>query len=460
MQNRYLYLFSLLMATIDISIVNISIFMAFSLSATNNTQLHYEDFFIILNLLWVICSKVLDLYEKKTIQMKLFIVTTIKCICLHLIALLIYFSITAGSLVTGSLILVFYTSLCLIVLLSRFCMVQLAPVLKSKFKMTSPIALIGVNPTSLQLASFFEKNQKLYNFAGFLNPVISLPENGTDHLTPVIKDQMKQAADTGINEVYVSLAPDKIGEIDHLIKEANKQCVRLKFIPDFSQFIHAPLNIRSIGDLTVISLTGADAQEEMHNRFIKRIFDVVISSMVIVFILSWLYPILALLIKLESPGPVIFKQYRSGRNNVNFWCYKFRSMTVNQDSHNKQASRNDGRITRIGGFLRKTSLDEFPQFFNVLLGNMSIVGPRPHMLKHTEQYRNLIDKYMVRHYLKPGITGWAQINGFRGETRELDLMEKRIKYDIWYLENWSAYLDLKIIFLTILHVIKGDDNAF
>jgi putative colanic acid biosynthesis UDP-glucose lipid carrier transferase len=198
----------------------------------------------------------------------------------------------------------------------------------------------------------------------------------------------------------------------------------------------------------------------MDDRVVKRLFDIAFSLFVIVFIFSWLYPILALLIKLESPGPVIFKQERSGRNNVQFYCYKFRSMRVNDECHLKQASKNDCRITRIGRILRKTSLDELPQFFNVLLGNMSVVGPRPHMLKHTEHYREVVDQYMVRHYMKPGITGWAQVNGYRGETIELGLMEKRVEHDIWYMENWSALLDIKIVMLTVLNVIKGEKNAY
>lgn len=209
-------------------------------------------------------------------------------------------------------------------------------------------------------------------------------------------------------------------------------------------------------DATAISLDIA----EIHNPTIKRVFDVVFSLLVIVFFLSWIYLILAILIKLESRGPVIFRQKRTGRNNEDFWCYKFRSMRMNDDSHRKQAHRNDERITRIGRFLRKSSLDEFPQFVNVLIGNMSVVGPRPHMLKHTEEYKYCVDNYMSRHCMKPGITGWAQINGFRGETQKIHLMEKRVEHDMWYLENWSPSLDIKIILLTMLHIVKGNENAF
>ena len=180
----------------------------------------------------------------------------------------------------------------------------------------------------------------------------------------------------------------------------------------------------------------------------------------IIFILSWLFPILALIIKSTSKGPVLFKQKRSGIDNIVFNCYKFRSMTQSLDADSKQATKGDSRITKIGAFMRRTSLDEFPQFINVFFGEMSIVGPRPHMLFHTEEYSKLIKKYMVRQLVKPGITGLAQVRGFRGETRKLKDMEGRVRLDVWYIENWSLILDVNIILLTIRNAIKGDEKAF
>jgi undecaprenyl-phosphate galactose phosphotransferase/putative colanic acid biosynthesis UDP-glucose lipid carrier transferase len=176
-------------------------------------------------------------------------------------------------------------------------------------------------------------------------------------------------------------------------------------------------------------------------------------------IFTWLFPILMILIKVSSEGPIFFKQQRSGVGNRTFTCYKFRTMKENKESETVQASKNDSRITCIGKILRKTSLDELPQFYNVLIGDMSVVGPRPHMLKHTEIYSELIKNYLVRHFVKPGITGWAQVNGLRGETSELKQMATRVEYDIWYLENWSFMLDVKVIVKTIINMIKGDKNA-
>lgn len=184
-------------------------------------------------------------------------------------------------------------------------------------------------------------------------------------------------------------------------------------------------------------------------RVQKRAFDILFSAGVILFIFSWLFPVITLLIKLNSKGPVFFLQKRTGINNKTFKCLKFRTMTVNKESDAKQAQLNDSRITSIGSFLRRTNIDELPQFINVLLGNMSVVGPRPHMLKHTEQYSALIQHYKVRHFVKPGITGWAQVNGYRGLTDELWKMEKRVEYDMEYLEKWNFIWDIKIIFMTL-----------
>ena len=193
---------------------------------------------------------------------------------------------------------------------------------------------------------------------------------------------------------------------------------------------------------------------------LKRVFDIIFSSSVIIFILSWLTPLVAILIKLESKGPVFFKQARNGFNYKEFYCYKFRSMTTNSEANFYQATRGDQRITNIGKFIRKTSIDELPQFFNVLFGDMSVVGPRPHMVSHTDMYAKRIDKFMVRHFVKPGITGLAQISGYRGEVETDKDIIGRVKFDIFYIENWSLLLDLKIIFKTAINAVKGEEKAY
>ena len=199
--------------------------------------------------------------------------------------------------------------------------------------------------------------------------------------------------------------------------------------------------------------------EDPLNRIIKRTFDLVFSSVVCLMLLP-LIPIIGLIIKIQSPGPIFFRQERTGFNGKNFDCYKFRSMHVNKDADKIQATEHDVRKFAFGNFMRKCNIDELPQFFNVLIGDMSVVGPRPHMLYHTEHYSKLINEYMVRHLCKPGITGLAQVSGYRGETKELWQMKDRVRLDIWYIENWSVWLDLSIIAKTFVSIFKPDKNAY
>lgn len=199
--------------------------------------------------------------------------------------------------------------------------------------------------------------------------------------------------------------------------------------------------------------------ENIVNRVAKRVFDIIMSFIVLLLCIP-LLPFIALIIVIQSPGPIFFRQQRTGINGKEFMCYKFRSMHTNKEADKLQATKDDPRKFPFGSFMRKYNIDELPQFWNVLKGNMSIVGPRPHMLLHTEQYSQQIGSYMVRHFVKPGITGWAQVTGFRGETKELWQMEERVKRDIWYIENWSIWLDLRIIWMTVKSLFIHDKKAY
>lgn len=261
-----------------------------------------------------------------------------------------------------------------------------------------------------------------------------------------------------VDELYCALSGNRKDDISFLMNYCENHLIRFFFVPSISNSISRNMTLEMIGNSPVM----VNRQEPLNSYFpciIKRILDLIISSVMLFFSPIWFLPI-ALMVKLSSPGPVLFKQLRTGKGGKDFWCYKFRSMRVNAASDTLQATRNDPRKTKVGDFLRRTNLDELPQFFNVFKGEMSVVGPRPHMLKHTEDYSKQIDKYMVRHYVKPGLTGWAQVNGYRGETKEEWQMQKRVEYDIWYLENWSFWLDLKIIFQTGWKMLKHDQNAF
>ena len=262
-----------------------------------------------------------------------------------------------------------------------------------------------------------------------------------------------------IDEIYFSVAELSNKQINMLVDFADNNLRELKFIPDNKEIYSKRLKYEYYDYIPVLSMRTIPLEESV-NKFTKRLFDILFSSFIIIFVLSWLTPILAILIKLESKGPVFFKQSRNGFNYKEFDCYKFRSMTPNKEANLFQATKGDQRVTKIGRFIRKTSIDELPQFFNVLFGEMSVVGPRPHMVSHTNLYAQRIDKFMVRHFVKPGITGLAQVSGFRGEVETDEDIIGRVKYDIFYIENWSLLLDLKIIFQTFVNALKGEKKAY
>src|SRR5699024_2441123 len=256
-----------------------------------------------------------------------------------------------------------------------------------------------------------------------------------------------------------SLAELDNEQIKSLVDFTDNNLKILKFIPDNNELYTKQLKLDYYGYLPVLSFRSIPIDEPI-NKFIKRTFDIILALFVIVFVLSWLTPILAIFIKTSSKGPVFFRQLRNGLDYKEFYCYKFRSMKINPEADIHQVRKNDARVTWIGRFMRKTSIDELPQFFNVLMGNMSTVGPRPHMVSHTHMYADRVDKFMVRHFVKPGITGLAQVSGYRGEVENETDIINRVKYDIFYIENWSFFLDIKIILQTIIRAIKGDEKAY
>ena len=258
------------------------------------------------------------------------------------------------------------------------------------------------------------------------------------------------------DEVYLCVPRKERELIEQTARLSNHRVAKFYYLPTAEEKLNLqPILIDDIGVMT----TYTSPLEEPLNRLLKRLFDVIFSILCLI-PTALLLPFIVLAIKRQSPGPVFFRQLRTGIDGRDFYCYKFRSMHVNSDADRLQATKDDPRKFPFGDFIRKTNIDELPQFWNVLLGDMSIVGPRPHMLAHTEQYDKLIDKYMVRHFVKPGITGWAQVTGFRGETRELWQMEGRVERDIWYIQHWSLWLDLRIIWMTVKTVFKRDEKAY
>ena len=310
--------------------------------------------------------------------------------------------------------------------------------------------IIGNGAESNSLEKFFQEKTS----TGYRHIRTILPNKEED-----IEKYFNFILEEKIDEIYCSLPSLSETQIKTIIDFAENNLKTVKFIPSFENLYSKKLKYETYDYVPVLSLRNILLQEPF-NKFIKRLFDIVFSVFIIVCVLSWLIPVLAIIIKSESKGTIFFRQIRNGYNFKQFYCYKFRSMKINAESDTVQATRNDKRLTKVGTFLRKTSIDELPQFFNVLAGNMSVIGPRPHMVNENEKYLKSIDKFMVRHFIKPGITGLAQVNGYRGEIEtHLDIVN-RIKYDINYIENWSFLLDIKIIILTVFNSLRGEKKAY
>lgn len=261
-----------------------------------------------------------------------------------------------------------------------------------------------------------------------------------------------------IDKIYFAKDGNDHAELTRVMQLAEEFGSQFIYVPKLPKLMSAQFRFSKVGDMHTLVHHFTPLASTL-NRLKKRALDLAV-SVPFAIVSPIIFVPIAIGIKLSSPGPVFFRQKRSGLYGKDFTCLKFRTMRVNADSDKLQATKDDPRKTKFGDFLRRTSLDELPQFYNVLWGNMTVVGPRPHMKSHTEQYRSLIDKYMIRLAAKPGITGWAQINGYRGETKELWQMEKRVEHDVWYISNWSVLLDIKIIFKTFFNQLKGEDNAY
>jgi len=312
--------------------------------------------------------------------------------------------------------------------------------------------ILGENKKTLALQDFFNKNPEY----GYVHKkTFSFKDKKNTDIHKCFKFIMEE----GIDEIYCSVSELSNNQIREVVDFADNNLKIVKFLPDNKEIYSKKLKYEYYDYLPILSLRNIPLEEPL-NMIAKRTFDIVFSCFVIIFVMSWLTPIVALFIKLESKGPVFFKQSRNGFNYKEFNCYKFRSMMPNKNAHIHQATKNDLRVTKVGRFIRKTSIDELPQFFNVLFGDMSVVGPRPHMVSHTNMYAKKIDKFMVRHFVKPGITGLAQVSGFRGEVETDKDIIGRVKYDIFYIENWSIFLDIKIIVKTFINAIRGEEKAY
>ncbi|OUS01657.1 undecaprenyl-phosphate glucose phosphotransferase [Flavobacteriales bacterium 33_180_T64] len=412
------------------------------------------EFLVLTSIVWIVLSFFSKFYEvyRYTREVTIFSLILRQSI---LFALLSFsFSGFFHELEINALTIIKFVSLVFMTItIFKFVMHYLLQKYRSIFRgnMRSTV-ILGENKQTKALENFFNKNPEY----GYLHRKSFSLKNKIER---DLDDCFKFAKDESINELYCSISALNNSQLLKVIDFADNNLIKLKFLPDNKEIFSKKLKYENYDYIPILSLRNIPL-EDSFNMVLKRIFDIFFSSLVIIFILSWLTPIIAILIKIESRGPIFFKQSRNGFNYKEFDCYKFRSMTPNKDAHLYQATRGDQRITKIGRFIRKTSIDELPQFFNVLFGDMSVVGPRPHMVSHTNMYAKKIDKFMVRHFVKPGITGLAQISGFRGEVETDKDIIGRVKYDIFYIENWALLLDIKIIIQTFINAIKGEDKAY
>ncbi len=429
------------------------------LNTLNVVYSHQTDYVIIFTLVWITAGLLNKIYKINTQPpVRELSLTLINSLIMHVLATFIVILRMQPGLVTLNFLVVNYFVMATIIFWSRVVLKLIFKYFEFSAFDVRKVIVVGTTLEGQELHGFFQRHKNAgYDFLGFFDDEDRSIE-GTIELRGGLADIQQFCLDHGVEEVYFALP----FEYNRFLEETKKFCddntIYFRLAPDFSDFVKSNYHVFLYDSLPVITLRSEPLGATM-NLVLKRAFDIVFSALVILFIFPIIFPIIMLAIKLDSPGPIFFKQLRPGKRNRLFECYKFRTMCVN-DQTEVQATKNDDRITRVGKILRKTNLDELPQFFNVLLGSMSVVGPRPNMVSQLDRYSKIIDKYKVRHFITPGITGYAQVNGFRGETKDDKLMEKRVEYDVKYIENWSFLLDLKIIFLTIYNMFKGEKNAY
>jgi putative colanic acid biosynthesis UDP-glucose lipid carrier transferase len=465
MNSRFLRHLQLILASLDLLSINAVFFAAVFIG--NRYGSHFTSVFdpkdvnpyfgFILTIVWSSIILLGGLYhEKYVLSFELFTKRSMHAFVYFVLGISIYTLFFEP--LMKSFIMIVLGSILVSLGFNRFLYLAIYHYFRSKEYLINKVVVIGYNNLSKKLVSYLEEDGINKEIIGFCEEFENVNELSHYPILSNVSGAVDVCKEYGVTEIYSTIAPEHNTSIYQLIQMADQACIRFKIVPDISFFVKRQVHIDYLKEMIVISMRN-EPLEDLGNRIRKRLFDIFVSLMVIIFILSWLIPIISILILIESRGPVFFKQPRSGKENKSFLCLKFRSMRVNDKADEQQATKNDSRVTKIGKLLRRTSLDEFPQFLNVFKGDMSIVGPRPHMLKHTDNYSRIIGQYMVRQFVKPGITGWAQIKGFRGETT-LEQMKSRVEHDLWYMENWSLMLDIKIMFITVLNTMRGEKNAF
>ena len=460
--NYYLRLF------IDLILLNLIFFISAILAQSFQTLLSRNYMFIllaVLNFLWYFASNVTGFYEDSSHRSFSYQFNNVlKITFVQVIAAILFIFAAKEDLFTRNFI--FFHAVLLVFFVS--IRIQAINFLANKFgqreNRLQNIVIVGAGEVAKNFYNSTLKNRWIgYNFSGYVDDVRDV--NLQNEIIGKIDDLEQIIESKNINEVIVALPASAFMRLDHIIRVCNRHAVRVHIIPDYFQFVSKKFRIGMFENFPIITVRD-EPLAEPHWRFIKRLFDVLFSFVVIVLFLSWLIPLIAILVKIFSKGPVFYVQKRLGMRNQVFIFYKFRTL-IEQDKSNDEeylpVTSGDERITGIGKFLRRTNLDELPQFFNILKGDMSVVGPRPHFIPYNEVYSEIVDEIKLRSRVRPGLTGWAQVHGLRGDSPDPIENEvrtkRRIEYDIWYIENWSIWLDIQIIILTVWQMIKGETRA-
>ncbi|HYM21449.1 MAG TPA: undecaprenyl-phosphate glucose phosphotransferase [Candidatus Kapabacteria bacterium] len=462
----------LLALAVDLALVNLSFQLAFLLrfsvfaigapaileGAPSNIYLPLE---LYVSGAWLVISVAARLYSRNSVTPAGRIADLFKVLGLLATAVLLYIVAQGGyNFYSRSFLFYFFLFSSSGLVIFRLIFNSSSMINSSEFNKRD-ILIIGAGRTGEKFYRTVSTNPNYgYHVIGFLD------DNGvTSKVRPMILGKLGDletiTAARPVAEVVIALPKANEETIAALVTQCEDKCIRVNVIPNDYAAFEGKRVIEEVGEFSLVRMREAPLDQPA-NKIAKRLFDILFSAVILVVIFPVLFIASAILIKLSSKGPVFFKQLRTGEDGAPFVCYKFRTMrNLGRDiADSVQAVPNDPRLTWIGSILRRTNLDEIPQFWNVFKGDMSVVGPRPHMLKHTEDYRKIIGNYMVRHFVKPGVTGWAQVNGLRGATQAPEKMERRVKHDVYYIENWSFGFDLAIIGKTVVTMFEGDKNAY
>ncbi len=401
-----------------------------------------------INFAWFFATSMVKPYDiSRTSSFYRVLRSSLFVLAVHVLLVCAYYVFEQAHRYSRELLLLMYTNLFIFIFLYKLLFHYAIKFARKNGMNYRNVVIVSQNDNPIQLQNFLSSHPE-YGYRVKRVMDTNHPEN--ENFMNEIKSY---CIENGIHEIFYSMSAVNYESLAELMNFAEENLIRMRLIADFKWVTFRDLEMERIGDVPVMKVHTTPL-DDWDKQLIKRIFDIAFSSIIIVTLLSWLLPILAILIKIDSKGPAFFRQRRTGRDNKWFWCFKLRTMYVNDQSDELQATENDERITPLGKFLRSSSLDEMPQFFNVLIGDMSVVGPRPHMLKHTQDFSVEVDKFMTRHKIKPGITGLAQSMGYRGETDEFEKKKNRVKLDLFYMNNWTFYFDMKIIVNTVVSILK------